>query len=350
VAGDGAEPERGTLQFSAQGGAELRPYRSGRSIRGRLPGTGRARSAAGRVLVALAVAVACAWAGAGTAHAAPAKPPTDWSFYISTSSTAAAYNLGCNQGNFDRNQGNVNSEVLLDFGGQNSANTGTIRISDGAFMSYGTIASVAEQFAYGYWVCTGSDTSSTLFLNLGTNNSAYSVNSAGGASWANTVNTVRDYVNAHWGQVVVQGGNDIEPSWASYSSTLDWASGFGTHTSQLYLNYGSADGCPQYSYGNGGCNNGWNQYDVWWLAWGYSPAITAPEIYYSANARQWHMISMYGAVYQGRAAHYIAPWDEYDLDTSTLTSDGAWSALWNEMNSTSQTASTSTYSMEIHWQ
>jgi hypothetical protein len=311
---------------------------------------GAAVSSAGRVFAVLALAAAGAVAVPGAAQAVPAKPPTDWSFYISTSSTSSAYNLGCNQGNFDRNMGNIDSEVVLDFGGQNSANTGTIRISDGAFMSYGTIASIAEQFAYGYWVCTGSDVTSTLFLELGTNNSAYSVNAAGGTSWANTVNTVRDYVNSHWGQVVVQGANDIEPSWAGYSATLDWASGFGTHTSQLYLNYGSADGCPQYSYGNGGCNNGWNQYDVWWISWGYTPAITAPEIYYYAQARQWHMISMYGAVYQGNAAHYIAPWDEYTLDTSTLSSTGAWNALWTEMNSTSQTAGTSPYSMEIHWQ
>ncbi len=283
------------------------------------------------------------------APAAPARaftmPPTDWSYYISTSDTVAAYNLGCNQGNADRTHGNINSEAVLDFGGQNSANTGSIRISDGVTMTYATIEAVAENFARGYWVCTGStDTRSTLFLELGTNNSAYWVNSTGGAAWANAVNVVKSYVAAHLGQVVVQGANDIEPSWDTYGDTLNWVTGYGTHTSQLYLNYGSADGCPTASHTNGSCNNGWNQYDVWYVSYGYAPAITAPEIYYYANANQWAQISQYGGAYQHNAASYIAPWDEYDLDHSTFTPQGAWNALTTAMGQACP------YSMEIHWQ
>jgi hypothetical protein len=272
-----------------------------------------------------------------------AKPSTSWSFYISTSDTNSAYNLGCNQGNTDRSTG-ADSEVVLDFGGQNSSGSGTIRISDGATMTYAIIESIAENFARGYWVCTGSNRSTQLFLDLGTNNSAYQVSGAGGASWANAVNATKNYVEANFGQVAVQGANDIEPSWASYPSTLDWATGFGAHTDRLYLNYGSADGCPTGSHGNGGCNNGWNQYDVWYISYGYGPAITAPEIYYSANARQWAQIARYGGAYQGMGAHYIAPWDEHTLDTATYTSDGAWNALTGNMGEACP------LSMEIHWQ
>ena len=81
-------------------------------------------------------------------YAVPAKPPTDWSFYVETTSTTTLYNLGCNQGHFDANNGKSNSAVVLDFGAQNSANTGTTEIN-GVGISYGTVESLAEQFARG---------------------------------------------------------------------------------------------------------------------------------------------------------------------------------------------------------
>ena len=100
--------------------------------------------------------------------------PTDWSFYVETTSTTTLYNLGCNQGHFDANNGKSNSAVVLDFGAQNSANTGTTEIN-GVGISYGTVESLAEQFARGYFICTGADTTSLQSLGVGTNNSAYQV-------------------------------------------------------------------------------------------------------------------------------------------------------------------------------
>jgi hypothetical protein len=280
-----------------------------------------------------------------TAAQAFAKPLTDWSFYVSTSDPNAAYRLGCNQGNFDRANGHKDSETVLDFGGQNQANTGSIRINDGAFMSYATIATVAEAYARGYWECTGpTDSDSIVYLDLGTNNSAWSVDNAGGAAWARLVNTVQSFVTAHYGQVVVQGANDIEPSWASYADTLAWAQGFGANTSHLYLNYGSADGCPQNSATNGSCNNGWTQHDVWNIAYGLKPAVTAPEIYFTSQARQWTQISHYGRDVQHKAAHYLAPWDEADLAPGQFTSQQAWDNLTGMMGEPCP------YSMQIHWQ
>jgi hypothetical protein len=278
------------------------------------------------------------------ALATPAKPPTDWSFYISSTSTSTAYTLGCNQGDFDASHSDANSEVFLDFGGQISGGTELINGTD---VSNGTIESIAEQFASGYWVCTGADTTSNLNLAIGTNNSL-DVGTSYGETWAGVVNTVSTWVADNAGQVSVWGGDDIEPGFGSESAAIDWSNGFGDDTSALYLNYGSADGCPESSYGNGGCNNGWDQYDVWYVSWGSAPAVTAPEIYESAQASQWTMICLYGANHQTGEVFYQGPLDENDLDSSTYTSTQAWDALENDLNAYSSCAQTMPYSLEIH--
>lgn len=284
------------------------------------------------------------------AFAVQAKPPTDWSFYMKTTSTSTAYNLGCNQGKFDSGQSPVvNSEVVIDFGGQNSSGSGTLMIN-GVSISNSQIEAVAEQFSYGYWVCTGGDTTSVLKLGLGTNNSYYDVSSSGGNTWANVVAAVRssNHTNGYDSQVNVGGANDIEPSWASWSSTKAWIDGYAGVNPAYYLNYGSADGCPSTSSGNGACNNGWNQYDVWYACWGSPPAFPTPEIYYGVNAQQWAMISLYGAQHQSGRVYMQGPWDEYDLDTSTLTSTQAWNDLWTDLNNNSATTQSMPFSFQIH--
>jgi hypothetical protein len=303
------------------------------------------------LLVAVSASVCALLVGLNVrpAFAIQAKPATDWSFYMKTTSTSTAYNLGCNQGHFDAGHGNINSEVVLDFGGQNSAGTGTLMIN-GVSISNGQIEAVAEQFSYGYWICTGSDTTSVLKVGLGTNNSYYDVSSSGGHTWANVVAAVRSYNHSHGydTQVNAGGANDIEPSWNSWSATKAWIDGYAAVDPAYYLNYGSVDGCPSGSASNGGCNNGWNQYDVWYASWGSPPAFPTPEIYYGVNAQQWAMISLYGALHQSGRVYMQGPWDEYDLDTSTLTPTGAWNDLWTDLNNNSNTTQNMPFSLEIH--
>ena len=247
-------------------------------------------------------------------------PANDWSFYVTRMDYSTAAQLGCDQGKFDASHGNINSTVILDFGGQNSSNTGTLLTFSNTSVTYSAIEAYAETFAYNYWSCTGAnDKTSQLTLALGTNNSAYYVNSAGGAAWAGVVNAVVSYLKSHgYGQVVVWGANDIELSWNTYSNTANWESGYASHTSAMYLDFGDAAGCPPY----GSCTNGWTQYQVWMMAWGFAPAQVAPEIYYTSQGTEWQAISNT----QGRI-HFWAPLDEYTLDKNTLTPSGAWSAL-----------------------
>jgi hypothetical protein len=287
-----------------------------------------------------------------TAFATQTKPPTDWSFYMSTTSTSQAYTLGCDQGEFDASfNPPVNSEDVLDFGGQNSSGTGITMINNTP-ISNSQIEAVVEEFSYAYFVCTRTDNSSVLNLGIGTNNSSYDVNSAGGKTWAQVVSQVRSYnhTKGYDAQVGVVGANDIEPGFNSASASISWAQGYSSINPAHYLDYGSADGCPTNYSGNGSCNNGWDQYDVWYVSWGAVSALPLPEIYYSSLAQQWAMISLYGAQYQNSTVYMQGPWDEYDLDSSTDTSDAAWDQLWTDLNNNSLTQQSMSYSAEIHWE
>src|SRR5207248_8390860 len=167
----------------------------------------------GASLVMLAVVVTAATVGVllpATAAQAFAKPLTDWSFYMRPVGTGEASTLGCNQGQFDAANGNIDSEVVLDFGGQAANGQGTLLAKgNNEFISYAAIEATAEAYAASYFNCTGSDVTSVVYLNLGTNNSAYFVNAAGGAAWAKVVNDVQAWVDANAGQVIVQAADDI---------------------------------------------------------------------------------------------------------------------------------------------
>ena len=290
--------------------------------------------------------------GVPKAFAIQARPPADWSFYMSTASTSTAYNFGCDQGRADASfSPPINSEVVLDFGGQLSDGSGALMVN-GVVISNSQLEAATEAFAHGYWDCTGAnDSTSVMRLGIGTNNSYYDVSYAGGQTWVNDVAAIQAYIKAQgWAsQVVTLGANDLEPGFGDAPSAINWAQGFASVSGYLYLDYGSADGCPQYSTGNGSCNNGWNQYDEWYVCWGSPPALPTPEIYYYANAQQWAMISLYGAQLGGTNNTVLmqGPWDEYDLDNSTLTSAQAWDALWTDLNNNSATAQNMPYALEI---
>jgi len=280
---------------------------------------------------------------------ASAMPLTDWSFYVTTADSSTAYNLGCNQGNFDASfSPPVNSLVVLDFGGQQADGSGT-KLINGTLVTNAQIETVAESFSNGYWVCTGGDTTSFLLLGIGTNNSFYDVNSAGGNTWAQVVSTVRTYnhTQGYDSQVSAGGANDMEPGYNTASATEAWANGYAGVNPAFYVDFGSADGCPTNSSTNGTCNNGWKQYDVWYVSWSPSPAQALPEIYNQAQSQQWSMISQYGANNQSSAIYFEGPLDENDLDGTTYTSTQAWNQFTGDLTNAGVPSNMS-FSAEIH--
>jgi hypothetical protein len=298
------------------------------------------------VVALITLAVSSAWF-VPTAGAVQSKPRTSTSYYVNTTNTTTAYNDGCSQGQADAGSPIQSSEVILDFGGQNSGNTGSILIN-GTVVTFAQIKAYAEQFGAGYYFCTGADTTSVLSLAIGTNNSAYQVSNGGGQTWANSVvGPVKSWLstNGYASQVTAIAGNDMEPSWAAVSGTRAWVDGYSGTGKGKILNYGSADGCPTGSYSNGVCNNGWHQSDVWYVSWGNASAFGLPEIYYIAQSQQWTMISRYGYFSQGGTVYYDGPLTQYP--GGGYTAAQSWTQFWTDLNSASSTAQSLTYSSNI---
>jgi hypothetical protein len=307
-----------------------------------------------RILAAMGICAAIASLfliqGLPSAFAVQAKAPTYWSFYMSSANTTTAYNRGCNQGGADATY-HASSVVVLDFGGQLSNGSGSLMIN-GVSITNGQIEAATESFSKGYYTCARSkgDTTTILHLGIGTNNSFQDVSQAGGAAWIKVVSVVQNSNKSHgyYAQVHMYAANDMEPGFGGAAATINWVHGVTSISGLDYLNYGSADGCPQTSSNNGACNNGWNQYDVWYVSNGPTQGHPIPEIYYPAQASQWAMLSLYGAQHQGRRMNIWGPLDEYVLNTSTNTAAQAWNQLWSDVNNNSATKQNFSYSMEIN--
>lgn len=327
---------------------------------------------AGRLVVAALAGLVIAVGGARLAQAGPGwsvflpvvlngrpppasqvKPPTDPSFYITTTDPSDAYNLGCSQGVSDASfSPPVNSLVVLDVGGQRPDGSGTLLV-DGVDASNAQIEAIGEAFAHGYWYCTGTaDLTSVLSLVIGTNNSYYDVSATGGNTWASVVAAIAaaDRAAGYDSQVVVDGGNDLEPGWDSAGNSEAWANGYTAAASTFYVDYGSADGCPMDSAVGAACAGDWTQHDVWYVSWGAGAARALPEIYVSGNASQWAMLGLYGADYEGSGGEifFSGSLDTYPLWTGSNTSEQAWSEFWTDLNGNPATAQDMPYSAEMY--
>lgn len=294
----------------------------------------------GCCMIASTLLIAGALVTQGGVASASTSPQANPSFYVGYINPSHAAALGCNQGHYDAAH-LTSSVVILDFGGQNSAGTGTVLIGGtGGNVTYAQIETFAETFARNYYICTGGDTTTKLAMGIGTNNSisAY-LNYSGGFTWSTVVNSVANYLAANGiGQVNTYGANDIEPSWNQFNPTYNWIQGWQSNTQHPYFDFGSADGCPLSGI-NGSCNNTWTQRELWLASWGYKWTLSTPEIYIDAQAKQWDAIALNGQTYV-----FTAPMDEYDLDHSTFTPNQAWTALQCGTNYVCN------YATEIYWQ
>jgi hypothetical protein len=191
-----------------------------------------------------------------------------------------------------------------------------------------------------------------MFLEIGTSNYG-NAGTTTGKAWGGVVNAAWNWAKSSnvSSQVIIQGASDLELGWDTYTNTDAWVNGYESVTTQLYLDYGDAQGCPYGEYDNASCSGKgtWTQNRVRWIAYGQSNAISAPEIYFPGNAGSWAGISWYSKTYHGVELTYIAPWDEYDLDSGTDTPTQAWDDLWNYSNNLG-VATTPPYSMKIHYE
>lgn len=153
----------------------------------------------------------------------------------------------------------------------------------------------------------------------------------------------RTYVQTYYlYNTVAYGANDIE-TWhdpaTGYTSPSShayaWRAGSASVGAPAYINFGSADGCPQNT--SFTCSWGWNQGDYYNFGKALN-ALVAPEIYVTSMAGQWYYVSAYGG---GGGIVPQGPLDEHDLDGNTLDSGPAWTAL-------NARFPTMYYSLQIH--
>jgi hypothetical protein len=267
-----------------------------------------------------------AFAASSPALAAP-RPSPAW--YVTTPSIRTAFHHGCATGRNHHRGG-----VLLLFGGP-SGTSGTLLVGSNRFMRLFRSVKIAAAFGGGYYSCLAQRYRARHYrirLIMASNNSTGSnVSHASGRAWGRTVRqAAAAFAGTRVGRhVVVSGGSDLEPGFGPVGLARDWVRGFTGATGRGMYNVGSADGCPQRPVvGDGACNNGWHQSDIWAFSRGIPTTGALPEIYYSANAIQWASISRFGARHRRRGAiRFAGALSEHQANAATLTADQSWSAL-----------------------
>lgn len=201
-------------------------------------------------------------------------PPYTTSYYMNTSSPSTlpsdAYTMGCNLGTHDRDTSGTQDNVVVLLFGQPAIQSGIYGTyvwgtRGGApypFLSTTLIANVMQNFAQGYYFCTGSDLASQLYLSAGVNNYGAGVTNAHGRAWATMINSINSWVitNGYSSQVKIRAAADIEPDFGSAAAAKAWVNGYNAnYGSGLWLyNVGAASGCPWTGTPSASspCNNG----------------------------------------------------------------------------------------------
>lgn len=310
------------------------------------------------VLVAALTGVYAVTAGSASAYV---KPPTAWSWYMTSADINRAYTLGCNQGHADTSNG-ASSRVSLHYGVQTNDGSGAY-LSFGGYISGNDIVNTAAYFAGGYSACVGNDTS-RLYLSITTNNwSADAGNDVNnhlfwlGYTWGDFVERLKGrFGSDHTYQVVGEGGIDIE-DWQGEKTpstpgpTRHWTDGYAYRTPAAYINTGSANGCPAYSRYDGQnryCQNGWDREAYWYVSWGNPRALPAPQIFNADMPWQWAGICLWGAAGHGNACRPTAPLDEHPLNTGTSDENRAYADLAYTLAQNPATNYPPPFSMEMH--
>jgi len=248
------------------------------------------------VKVLLSAVVAVTAVVSAPAAAAALTPVTAWYMYGSSVGDlqSYAYAHGCD---FAGAQPGTSVRVLLlDFGAARKldSNTwGAVDFSNTRF-SNADILSALERAADGYHNCHVRGG-----VDIAYGNSNYHLTGSGmsgsDAWWAGYHQAERSQnLAAYQGSKgytsqTSDAAADMEPSWDGASITKQLLNGNQAQGWALDYDFGSADGCPQSGSSDGPCNNGWRVSDVGYVSF-HGLALPLPEIYYSANARQWTVV------------------------------------------------------------
>ena len=293
-----------------------------------------------------------------------AVPPASNSWYINTTDTAVAYDKGCSLGQLVYNTPGTQSPVVfLHFGSPRllAGNVYGTSFYQPPGQGYNTLvtASMALEFAHGYWQCAYTDTSSYLKLSIGTSNDGNpAIYPTHGQTWASTVISTQQALNnqgaTHW-QTFAYGGTDLEPpsggSFNTFATTKPWLDAYNAVSGRpsLYANaacFGVTSG--PYTAGTS-CGTGWTADNMWYGTWGLSAARPLPQIYATnaANAAQWQLLSKYAKTAHGSKMSFVGAMSQ-SLACSQVacppgtnnTPTAAWNQLQFAVNTDAATAMT----------
>lgn len=296
-------------------------------------------------------------------------PLASTSYYMLTVDSTKLYNLGCEVGKLDQTlAGYRDTVVVLDFGSPVIINSqyGT-DLFWYADVNLGQIASAAQNFGKGYYVCAGTDRTSHVYIGIGTTNYSTKFTTTNwrehGVAWGKMVNDVNTWFknNGYASQVHAIGAIDIELSWNTATNSRAWVDGYDSVNLYDYYNFGTLDGCA-YTYQSTYCANGWTRIDALYTSFGPLPAFPLPEIYRidGVNARQWAMLSVFSVSYYGvpmdfvgvftqwKACQQASPDQCIDLGLDNTPSQ-AWLQLYNELAKNPATAQSPRWATDIKW-
>lgn len=293
------------------------------------------------------------------------SPFATTSYYVTTTKSSTLFNMGRDlaQSQVAANIPSSDLVVALLFGaptlvggqyGATGFRANSIPVSD--------IASLAEDFASGYYNSLGSNQSLHARIVIATSNSGDKVTYSHGQAWGQMVNAVASWTlgQGYSGQVDIAGGSDIEPGFNGPATTRAWVDGYSSVAARSLYDLGDAAGCRQSgtTASAGNCNNGWTQEDVWYVSWGSNPSRPLPEIYRrdGAMAAQWASVSLYGYLAHGEnvtmagALTQAEACQQNGCDQSTRNTPAqGWHQLDDKLNADVRTAQTVPWSTDIKW-
>jgi hypothetical protein len=314
------------------------------------------RRAAGRLVVtAVAVAAFAGWAAVHPSLASASSPPVTTSIYVTTESASTMETWGCTQGGSGKS-----GLIILDFGRpayRSSDNAyGTINFdgTNGKFLPNGTIQTMMQQFAFGWWSCSGVNPQVTLAW--GTNNCAQDSTdsncpalascpngsspcapsfSTAGQKWGAFVTSFAGYLinQGFSSQESAAAGDDAEPAYnPGYSQSRNFVGSYNSSSDYLIYDYGAAYSGP------------WTDSDIYFMSYGALNSLPVPEVYTgstgppptSPQANEWEGVAKWG--YSNGT--YGAPYFEgvmCVIGSGYLPCDPAWNAMLNALQSSSET-------------
>jgi hypothetical protein len=120
---------------------------------------------------------------------------------------------------------------------------------------------------------------------------------------------------------------DIETGYGGPIEAKEYVDGAKTNWHGLYLNYGTAGGCPTTSGSGTGCNGNWTVIDVGYISWGLGGTVF-PEIYTPKAADQWtRVFNLWNANQGGRSEVFAGVTGCTYQECPDYTPAQSWNAL-----------------------